>query len=287
MRFSSSRLKLWMNCPLAAHYRYDQNLPGRQNAAASFGTVFHDAARVYFTSMGNLDLAKKTFLRNWADPARLGVAPDIWPRGTSFAQYRQRGVDSLKAMHESFKWNTFHLIGCEIPFLVPFGDHELTGYIDLLGTQRSGTGQEVLKVIDFKTNSREPSRAELALDVQFTVYVLATSVQEFWTGMPHEPEFPGIENGEWLWHTLADLPRRAIWYQVATHREIDAGPRTDTDFGRLYRVCDEIQRAVDQQVFVPKISDSCTYCDFQGPCVMDIPVSLNALADKNDPNRWA
>jgi CRISPR/Cas system-associated exonuclease Cas4 (RecB family) len=42
---------------------------------------------------------------------------------------------------------------------------------------------------------------------------------------------------------------------------------------RLYRVCQEIEKAVERDVFVPSISgESCTYCDYaDGPCPVTIP----------------
>jgi len=287
MRFSASRLKTYMECQLQAKYRYEDNLPRRQNAAASFGTIAHKAIQTYYESGGDYERAVKTFKGLWANPARAGVEPEYWPKRTSFGSYMGRGLEMLKQLHASHAWQTFHLIACEQPFLVPFGKYELTGFIDLLGVEKSGTGTELLKIIDFKTSSRTPSTAALALDVQFTTYHYAVNQREFWVGVEGNPEFNGIVNGEWLWETIGrDMQKRCIWWALNSGRQIDAGPRVERDHQRLYRVCSEIEKSIDAGVAVPKIGEACNWCDFQEPCALEIPVSINALSDKTDTNRW-
>jgi hypothetical protein len=287
LRFSASRLGAYMTCSLSAHYRYDEGLPRRQNAAASFGTVMHEAFALYYESAGDFDKALRHFKSHWAKPSLSGVEPDYWPRSSSFGTYMKKGVDALEALHEAHRWSTFVLIGTEVPFLVPFGEYELTGFVDLLGIEKSGTGKEILKIVDHKTASREPSETERALDIQHTVYNYATRQREFWVGAEGNVDFPGLPNGEWLWETVGrDMTRRSIWHAVSTGRELDCGPRTDVDFGRLYRVCDEIKRAIEAQVFIPKIGTACTWCDFVERCSMEIPVSIKAAADADDPERW-
>lgn len=149
MRFSASRLKAWMECALKAHYRYDDNLPRRQNAKASFGTVIHHALQVY-NDTDNYERAVLEFKTNWDQPELLGVAPDYWPKFTSHVALKKRGLDILADFHERQRFQTRTVVGTEIPFLVPFGDHELHGYIDCLEIKRSGTGTELLRVIDYK-----------------------------------------------------------------------------------------------------------------------------------------
>ena len=276
-----------MECQLAAKYRYEDNLPRRQNAKASFGTIIHEAIALYYESGGDLGKAKKRFGYKWANPNKSGVEPDYWPKYTSFGSLMAKGMEILDHLHEHHRWQIFTLIGTEIPFLVPFGEHELTGFVDLVGTEKSGTGNELLKITDFKSNSREPSMAALALDIQFTVYAYAVSQREFWIGVEGNPEFRGLENGEWLWETIGrDMPKRCIWYALWTGKQIDAGPRLRKDFERLYRVCSEIEKSTKAGVAVPKIGDACTWCDFTEPCALEIPVAIGQVADKTDPARW-
>lgn len=286
MRFSASRLKAHMKCSLHAKYRYEDKLPTRQNAKASFGTIIHQAIAYYYDSHGNFDGALGMFKRLWADPAKAGVEPDVWPKGVSFGSLMGKGIEILKALHEKHKWNNYNLIGTEIPFLVPFGRHELTGFIDLLGTERNGAGRELLTIADHKTNSRKPYSAELALDIQFTTYVYATHQPEFWMG-GMDPQFPGLPNGEWLWNTIGKtMDRRAVWNHLWTAQQIDAGPRVTTDFRRMYRVCDQIEQSLKLGLAVPTIGEACMWCDFQDACQLEIPVAISNKTDKTDPTRW-
>lgn len=275
-----------MRCSLHAKYRYEDKLPTRQNAKASFGTIIHHSLQYYYESRGDIEGAIARFKGNWANPERLHVEPDYWPKGTNFNTLMAKGLEVLAAVHEKAKWNKIDVIGTEIPFLVPFGVHELTGYVDLLTIEKSGTGKQMLCIYDHKTNGRKPATAELTLDVQFTAYVFATFQKEFWMG-GMDPEFPGIENGEWYWETVASmLERRALWHHLYTAQVIDAGPRATIDFERMYRVCCEIEHAVNLGVAVPTIGESCQWCDYQEPCRLEIPVAIAGLEDKNDNSRW-
>jgi RecB family exonuclease len=273
-----------MTCPLAAHYRYDQNLPTTVNGKTVFGTVMH-AALEYYNLTQDYEGTVKKFKAEWAKPP---VEPAWWPRSTSYASLRKRGLEILEAIKDHYRFQDRVVLGAEIPFLVPFGEHELTGFIDVLETRKSGTGAELLTVGDYKTGSRIPTVTELALDIQMTVYIYAISQHEFWTGSPGNPDFPGIENGEWLWETIGrDMPKRAIWYSLWNGKELDAGPRTDDDFGRLYRLATEIDRAINAEIFVPKIGPACELCDYVEPCSMEIPVAVKALRENDDdPDRW-
>jgi PD-(D/E)XK nuclease superfamily len=272
-----------MSCPLAAHYRYHEGLPRRLSGKALFGSTIHSALELFNTT-GDYERTVEKFKHDWANPIS---EPDYWPRGSNYADLRKRGLEILEKVKNHYRFQDRRVIGCEIPFLVPYGDHELTGFVDLVETQRSGTGKEVLKIVDYKTNAKDPWKNELALDVQFTVYHYAVSQKEFWVGAKGNPDFPGVPNGEWLWETLAQaVPKRCIWFSLWSGKQLDAGPRTDADYQRLYRVCDEIQRATEAEIFVPKVGEACNWCDFTEQCAMEIPVSIKSLEDVEDDERW-
>jgi hypothetical protein len=273
VNFSASRLKTWMACPLQAKFKYiDHETGGKQNAKASFGTIIHHCLDIY-NRTGNLEVALNTFKDLWHNPDKLGVTPEVWPKFTSYGSLRERGLLVLKQVHQSTKWDKREVITTEHRFHVPFGRHELNGVVDLLEVRKSGKGQSLLRVVDYKTNSRRPNMGELALDIQFTVYVYATMQREFWVG-DGTPEYPGITNGEWLYETLLEVPRRAIWYHLWDAKEIDAGPREDDDFMRLYRLCEQVERAVTHEVFVPRIGEACTLCDFaNAQCPVRVPTA--------------
>lgn len=281
-RFSASRINAWMNCPLSAHFRYDENLPREQNAAASFGTAVHAGFEV-FNQTGSIDRALEVFVDYWDFPEKYGIEPTWWPKNTSHMSYRKLGIEALKKFAEGLKWDGREVIGTEVPFCVPFGEFELMGFIDLLEVRRNGKGKELLRIVDLKTAGTQPTKAKLALDVQFTTYTYATTCPEFWVGNG-ELDFPGLPDGQALFERFIDTPRRAIWFHIRTQKEIDAGARVDADFMRLYRVCHEIAKAIEADVHVPKIGDACGLCDFSSQCTMEIPVELGP--NPNDPDAW-
>jgi hypothetical protein len=276
-----------MECSLQAKYHYEDNLPRRNTSHAVFGTIIHACLQHYYESRGDYEGAARMFKRMWSDPARAGHPIDTWLGDVSYGTFMSRGKRILQYVHESHRWQDFTVLATEAKFLVPFGEHELTGYIDLLGLQKSGTGAEQLQVVDFKTAGKNPSFAQLGLDVQFTSYLYAVAQREFWVGVEGNPDFGGLENGEWLWSTVGQkITTRAIWWGVYTGKQIDAGPRTDRDFQRLYRVMCEIDKSIKAGIAVPKIGDACQLCDYQAECALEIPVAINQVTDKADPKRW-
>lgn len=283
MIVSASTLALWMECPLKAKRTKLEGRPTRQNAKASFGTCIHHALDLY-NQTGDVELAKATFLDVWQFPEKLGVAPDYWPRMMSWGSLKNQGLEALQAFHENIKWDTREVLFTEHPFLVPFGRHQLKGIVDMGELRKSGKGELLLRVVDFKTNSRAPSRAELTQNTQFTVYVFASQQPEFWMGVDGNPDYPGLPNGEMLYSLYNDLPRRAIWWHLLGPKELDAGPRDDSDYMRLYRLIDEVEKAMERDVFVPRIGESsCSICDFTAECGLRIPTREEEL---EDPHAW-
>lgn len=277
MRFSASKLKTWMKCPMQAHLHYDLKLDSpTNNAKAVFGTIIH-ACLEHYNHTGDVGVAIATFKDLWGNPEKVGAPVETlwWPKMTSFMSLRTRGIDLLTKFHAQCEWDKRTVVATEHPFLVPFGEHELTGYVDLLEVRLSGKGKQLLRVCDYKTASRRPNMAELALDIQFTVYMWAVQQREFWFG-DGTPDFPSIENAEWAWELYSQLPARAIWVHLWDHRDIDAGPRVDADFLRMYRVCTEIEKADRLQVHVPSIGDACLFCDYKEPCAMQVHIPTPA-----------
>lgn len=269
MRFSASRISTWMNCPLQAHFKYDMHMPTRQGAKASFGSIIHHVLDGLNRGVLDAQQAEAEFLRIWDDPSIMNLTPEYWPKYTTYSSLKTKGKEIIREYAEKSKWETKKFVASEHPFLVPFGEHELTGFVDFLDIKKTTRGNRTLRVVDLKTAGRQPTKVELRLNVQFTVYTYAAMQPEFFMG--NGPDFPPLPNGEQLFTDLERVPRRAFWYHLMTNKEIDAGERDDGDFMRLYRVCNEIANAVDKKVFVPKIGEACVWCDFADPCGMPIP----------------
>ena len=269
MRMSASRLNTWMACPLQAKFKYIDKLPTRQSGKASFGVIIHDALD-YYNNTQDVEGAVKRFNDNWSHPEKLGVEPDYWPKYTTYGGLRTRGQEILREYADKLKWENRKVIATEHKFIVPFGDHELIGFVDLVELKTNTKGDQVLRIVDYKTNAKAPFTTALRVNVQFTAYIYASLQPEFWLGAG--PDAPPILHGDTLFKDLADVPREGIWYHLQNNRELNCGTRDDADFMRLYRACEEIDRADKLGVYVPNISgDTCTYCDFTEPCGVPVP----------------
>lgn len=263
MKFSASMIKKWMACPKQVHFSEILDYPEMQHPKTAYGTCIHDAFELY-NKTGDAAKAVERFKETWEDPEILEARIDYWPSGTSWPELRQRGIESITKFAGEAKWEDRTILDVERKFRVPFGDHEFSGIIDSLEIVGKGKNKE-LRVIDYKTSSRTPTHAQLRFDVQFTIYMYATEQPEYWEG---------IEGGEELYEQLKGMKRRGVWHSVWHSKILDAGPRNDLDLQRLYRVCIEIENAIEQDVYVPSISsDSCMWCPYTDVCAVTIPVA--------------
>lgn len=270
-----------MNCPLAGHLKYDQALPVYgNNAKGVFGKCIH-AALEHYNNTGDIAAAIVIFNDLWANPEKVGAPIDtlVWPNRMSFGGLKERGLEILRSSHDRMNLQKRDVVAVEHPFLVPFGRHELNGIVDLVEVRKSGRGKNLLRVCDYKSATKQPNYGELFLDIQFTIYVYASLQPEFWFGVEGNPDFPALPNAKWLHEMYFDLTRRPIWVHLWNNKEIDAGPRDDEDFMRLYRLCDEVERAVTHEVYVPKVGEHCTICDFRdNGCPVTIPTREEVAA---------
>lgn len=273
MKFNASLIKTWMTCPLQAKFKEIEHREYKQNAKASFGTCMHEALDMFNTN-GNTEAAIERFKITWNNPEILGVAPDYWPARMTFGGLRNSGIEILETYAKKNEWRKRTVLATEHKFCVPFGDHLLSGVVDLLEYRKDSKGVGKLMIVDYKTNSKQPNKMDLMLDIQFTSYVYASLQPEFWLGWEPEIEkYAPMENGQMYMDSLEGVDRRAMWYHLMTNKEIDAGPRDDNDFMRLYRVLEEIEKAVEKDVYVPSINgSSCTYCDYTDICKAVIPI---------------
>lgn len=165
--------------------------------------------------------------------------------------------------------NPADVIASEFRFMVDIGEHQISGIVDSLELPHDHSS---LNIIDAKSG-RRPIFDTLHLDIQFSIYCWASMQKEFWTGYPgEEDKYHGIENGEELFEKFSTLPREGYWFDLKTSEAIYVGDRTGRDFGRLYRLIEQVARAVEYDVYVPTLNgDTCTWCDFQDIC----PVSFD------------
>lgn len=270
MRFSASRIKTWMDCPLQAKFKYiDKLADDRVHAAAVFGSCMHLALEKFNNAEVDIKGAKKLFADAWTNPEKYNFqVPNMWAPRTSFGGYMKNGKDALDAYAERVSWRGRLVVATEHPFLVTLGSYELTGYVDHIEVTKDRKGREVLMLQDHKTGRTPPMNA-LAANIQMTVYDYASRQPEFWLG--NGPDYPPMELGDWYYTMTKDLPRLNIWHSVMYGKEFNCGERDEADFERLHRVLEQIERAQQLDVYVPDISgDSCGFCPYTAPCRLPI-----------------
>lgn len=276
MKFNASMLKTWMACPLQAKFKAEDDSPRLYNAKAVFGTIIHSCLEDFNNGV-SLDACLIRFKQLWHDPEIIGQPIDVWPKFTTYGGLRKKGIEILETYASRYKWESRTVIATEHKFCVPFGEHHLSGIVDLVEQKKSPAGKKQLRIVDYKTNAKQPTLANLRMDIQFTIYVYASQQPEFWMGFKEEDReddrYPAIPNGENLFEIYKNLDRRAIWYHLWGSKEIDAGDRDDTDMMRLYRCLTEVEKAVKTGVYVPDISgESCTFCDYTEECGIVVPI---------------
>jgi hypothetical protein len=280
-----------MECPLQARFAEIDSLPGKVGSKATFGSCIH-AALDHYNRTGDIDTAIKIFTEAWEDPTFLGLPEiEVWNKFTAYGGLRQRGIEILHAYHDRMKVEQRTVIVSEHRFLVPFGEHHLTGTVDLVSVRKNHRSKQLLTVEDYKTQARLPNVAELALNIQFTVYLYAVGQPEFWFGHEDDSRYPAVPNAEWYYELLKDMPKRGLWIHLWQNaREMDAGGRDDDDIARLYRLCCEVERAVTHEVYVPHIGEACQLCDYaEDPCPVTPPSRTWWEKDRveEDSESWA
>lgn len=261
MIISPSRIKVFGDCANQYKYKHLLKLEGEQNGAnTALGSIMHFALQVYELYGQNLALALATFDHYWDNPALLNERIDFYYPRTSHEGLRERAHTMLTRHHELSPWKTGGtLIGTELSFEVPLGTHTLRGIIDRVDLRGTGSTRR-LEVIDYKTGGYVPDK--LRYNVQFTSYLYALTRPEFWAGVP---------GWEHFWMEAQTLPQKGIWYHARNNKAIDAGTRTDADYRRLLLAVDQIEAAIDNNIFPLTIDGvACGWCAWIDVCGTEV-----------------
>lgn len=259
MRFSASMLNTWGSCALKAKFNYLDRLPTQTGSSAHMGSCVHYGCELLHGGK-SVDEALDGFLREYNS-----TIPDYFNRRTDFESLRIKGIEMVRAYADTLEWKKDHVfIAAEHSFMVDIGEHTLSGIVDYIEVPPQSKS---VIIGDLKTGYR-PNRATLHLALQFTVYDWASRQKQFWTGHPSNLEkYPPIPGGERLFEEFQHLERKLIWYDLKKQEEIDVGERGPRDYGRMYRCMEQIDRAIDKEVFVPSVSaEGCVFCDFTEIC---------------------
>lgn len=252
---SPSRLKMFGECANQYRYRYIDKIGTDQSGSLTvLGSVWHYAVDVYETYDHDLDLALRTFNKYWENPEGIGQHIDFWHQRTTYEGLKKRGRHMLRRYHELAPWqDEGRLLGTEVGFNVPIGDHRIRGIIDKLWII---PGSRTIQVIDFKTGSYVP--AKLKFNLQFTAYCYATTRREFWENIP------GHEDG---FEKYNSYRRTGLWFHARNTKGFNTGFRGPDDYRRLALAVDEMERAISLDVFpLTYWGDTCGWCPYTEIC---------------------
>lgn len=264
MQVRQSQLGAFGNC--ARQFYYEQVLelePPQVGSLTTLGSVFHYAIDVYETYNHDLGLAKKTFNYYWDHPWEIGLRLDYYHRRTTHEGLRKRGLDMLERYHDLMPWKQGQLIGTEVHFEVPIGEHTLTGTVDKVFAR---PGKRTLEVVDFKTGAKVPQK--LRYNLQFTAYCYATERPEFWAELPYDhANYEGWSREGW-------------WYAARQAKMYNAGKREVSDYQRLLLAVEAMAEAKALDVYPLSISgESCGWCPYlDGVCGSEMPNPLEENA---------
>jgi len=260
MRVSPSRLKVFGDCSRQFYYQHILKMPqGEVGSLTVLGSVWHFAVQVYEEYGQNLELGLKTFDYYWDNPEKLdrGQKIDFYHPRTTHEGLRDRGHKMLVQYHEMLPWKSGTNIGSEVVFLVPIGDHELSGIIDKLWVRPRN---KTLEIIDFKTGAKVPEK--LRYNLQFTSYAYATTTEEFWQ------QVPGYEDGH---ERFKSYRRQGWWYHARNSKKFNAGFREEKDYRRLLLAVESMEKCIDADAFPLTVEGAaCAYCPYEEICGTEV-----------------
>lgn len=277
-----SDLSLLARCPAMLGYRR-AGLPDQSNSASAFGSVMHHCIEamermVYADKVPIREAAQRaveTFAHYW-HPMNIEaicepVPPDGWLPKQGFMELRARGIDSIWKYADLMRYDDHEVLALEYGFNVPVDGtwdedagepHRLVGTVDRLCV-RFKKRKPMLCVDDLKTGKEY---VRLRHNLQFTVYLYATTQIEFWVGSQGEDGF-GKERGEELWKRFEGVERTANWVNLRKFAIQDAGTRGPIDFERLRLAVSQYAALVQADIFPLSISgENCEYCPYRRVC---------------------
>ena len=168
MRTSYSALETYLQCPQKYKFQEIDRIKAPKSKEAVFGTLVHDALK-YMFSRDPLFPTMEDVLAHF----RQGIEQSK----TTFSDeernlYLASGQDILKRFYaKNPPWN-FTVVDLESFFEVPLADektgaiHVLAGKIDRIDKTEDGA----YEIIDYKTNRKLPSQAEVDNNLQLSLY---------------------------------------------------------------------------------------------------------------------
>jgi DNA helicase-2/ATP-dependent DNA helicase PcrA len=236
LRLSFSRVDTYRSCPLRFRFGYIDELPSVPGPHLSWGSSIHAALETWWDQKlpdpPPVEVMLDALYDQWDDEGFADVERDEKIRWYRHAQ------DVLRRHHQRFATAYEPAIATEQWFELDLGDDiTVVGSIDHVARTPSGG----IGIVDWKTNRKAKTRAQVADSLQLAIYAMAA--RELWG---HDPEWVALDfvvPGVRVTVNRADI-------------DIDAAARRITDVAAKIRA----------EAFEPKPSPLCNWCDWRSEC---------------------
>lgn len=239
--WSATRLKTYLTCPRQFRYAYVDAIPSIPTAPLVFGRTLHEVlcfGHERQMQKGQLPTAPEMlahFDTLWQD-ALAKEHPFFRSGAPTPGQLETTGHEILRA-YLSAPENAAAPLAAELAFEVEVGDIRLAGIVD-----RVEEGETGLVIVDFKSGTRKPKEADLACDLQFTLYAFA------------------------IGRMMGQRVERVVHYHLRDGSRFDVMP-TDEQFAWLLdEVVSHVAGAVAREEFAPRAGFWCNWCDYRELC---------------------
>ncbi|MPZ73663.1 MAG: hypothetical protein GEU74_10605 [Nitriliruptorales bacterium] len=236
LRLSFSRVDTYETCALKYRFAYVDELPQVPGPALSWGSSIHAALETWWDQKlpdpPSVDVLLQALFDRWDDDGFAGMDRDEKVRWYRHAQ------NVLRRHHDRHARTYAPAVATEQWFELEVGNAvTVVGSIDHVARTDSGG----IGIVDWKTNRKAKTRADVSDSLQLAVYALAA--RHLWG---HDPDWvalefvvPGIR---------VTVPRDQI--------DVDAA------VVRIHKVADRIR----SEAFDPRPSALCSWCDFRDEC---------------------
>jgi len=238
LQLSASQLETYEDCPLRYFYEYVLRVRSDSNVYVELGTLVHDVLRAFLDpdddEIGySLDGLRALGERMWRDDLAR-YRPQVEEARRDFFDMLERWWEAEGSLGRP------DVLAVERHFEVDVGPHRITGSIDRID-RANGT----LRIVDYKTGSKETPEAEMPDNLQLAVYHLAAC---------RDPELSACGPATEL--DLMFLRSMKVRSQpVKVHHEAATE-------ARVLAVADRIVA----EEFEPSVHANCRICAFQRLC---------------------
>lgn len=236
LRLSYSRVETYQSCPLKFRFAYVDRLPSVPSPDLSWGAAIHAALEAWWDRKlpdpPPVEVLYQALYDHWDDSGFDGMSRDeklVW----------YRHARNVLARHHALHTPDYvPAVACEQWFELDIGDDiSVRGSIDHVARTPNGG----LGIVDWKTNRRARSRADVAGNLQLAIYAIAA--RELWG---QEPEWVALE---------FVVPGVRVTVE-----------RDEIDTEAALRTIRQVAARVREEVFEPTPSALCAWCDFRAIC---------------------